>query len=202
MSKTPAIRVRESFSVLGVDPGRKGALALVRFSLDGLTVAYARIDDLPREPALLCKAVAKFINAQRGNFDARECALEEPFGLQGQGNALSYGRAFGHLEAAIALALGDDLAVVRYHPSQWQPAVLPTRKAPGVDAKMCAAHAVRILFPHMENKLHEGVTDAVLIAIAHAIKTGRLSPVDFQFGELVAPPVVPKKKGFPCASKA
>lgn len=189
------------FAVLGVDPGRKGAMALV--TLASCPELYWRgIDELPREPVAFAAAVFEQVSAWRNVARIIGVSLEEPFGLSGNGNQIAYGRAFGHLELALGQAFPPgDPGITLVNPSQWQRHILP--KKTGM-AKELAAHAFRSLFPGLYSesaKLHEGMVDAALIALAHAVAQGNIQRPALNFTSFGIDPLATNGKGATRARK-
>lgn len=159
------------FCIIGVDPGRKGALACLFFT-NALELQYLKIEHVSRDPK-------EFFNVIKNTIEnwVRDCpcvavALEMPFALKGQANMLSYGRYFGHLEMALALA--STASTHLYYPSQWQPVLMPKFKS--IKAKELASYIFKKLFrlpTHLAE--HDGVVDATCIALSYAIEMGMLN---------------------------
>ena len=155
-------------SLMGVDPGRKGAIARVTLGAAENRLEFVRIDRLPREPDKLCEEIGAIVRAWRSEGPILGCGLEEPFGVPGQGNQLSYGRCFGHLETALMLT---GIPVHLHYPVHWQPRVMTRFR--GVPAKVLIAHAFRQLFTLPEELYeHEGLVDAAMIALAEGVALG------------------------------
>lgn len=155
-------------SIVGVDPGTRGAIVRVILG-HSLRIEYVRIDRLPVTPAALVRQVVAIVDGWRAEGPIVATGCEMPFAFAGereggrpQGHMLSYGRRFGHLETALAMA---GLDVTLMGPSTWQPRVLARFK--GVPAKTLAAHAFDQLFRLPSNAFqHDGVADAALIALS------------------------------------
>jgi hypothetical protein len=159
-------------SVLAADPGRQGAI--VRLILGRpLRIEFVRIDRLSRRPFTLVGEVQGIVERWEAESRVVGCALEEPFGRPGQGNQLSYGRAFGHLETALDLAVQCDVTL--WNPSQWQPKILLSKRK-GRTAKEAAAFAFDRLFRLPPNlRPHEGAIDAALLAVVEAVRLGAMT---------------------------
>ena len=102
---------------LGIDPGKKGALAL--FDSEEMTVACT---DMPDTTAALHDYVA-------GLPLIKKCTVEKPFFPQmiGVSNAVKIAQAYGTLIGALAWR---DIPFVEVRPNKWKPAMdLSTSKA-------------------------------------------------------------------------
>lgn len=155
-------------SIIGADPGRKGAIVAL-FVSNKLELEYLKLEHLSRSPNPFFQSIEKTVMKWTSEAPCVGCALEEPFALKKQGNMLSYGIYFGHLELALNIALKGDVS--SYYPSQWQPLLMPRIK--GIQAKELASYIFQKLFKLPEElREHDGVVDAACLALAHAIKLG------------------------------
>lgn len=180
-------------SIIGADPGRKGAIVAL-FISNKLELEYLKIEHISRAPVPFFQAVEQTIAKWTSEAPCVGCALEEPFALKKQGSMLSYGRYFGHLEIALNLALKGDVKL--YYPSQWQPFVL--NKFKGIQAKEVASFVFQKLFKLPDElREHDGVVDAACIAISHGIQMGIIDKklVDWkEFAQLKGINYEPKRK--------
>jgi crossover junction endodeoxyribonuclease RuvC len=148
--------------VLGIDPGLNGAGAviedatikqIIRFPLKEVKVnnKRKRVLDIEKLVAVFCELV---------NIDY--CYIEQVNAMPGQGTVsmFSFGRTFGITETAVIAA---KIKLNYVHPKTWQKAVLGPMTEKG-KSKEYALETARSLFPK-ENLKHNGIIDAVLIAL-------------------------------------
>lgn len=139
---------------IGIDPGKKGAFAVIDSYADLITVEKSVT---PHDLTTLCK-----------QYRPNHVFLEKAQAMPGQGvsSMFAYGQGFGELIGALT-ALGIAHTLIR--PSQWTKAMhLGTA---GSEPKKRSAESFARLFPtHVEKirlrsgRMHDGVVDAALIA--------------------------------------
>lgn len=134
---------------LGIDPGKKGAWALLDTGGTIIDAAGLNLADL-----------APFAKAVKA---ADRIGLERAQGAQDQGHQFEYGRGFGRLEGIIMAARSlDDVTYLA--PAFWK-----SRMGVTADKKRTVEHALRLM-PELflyENRLGnvpDGIAEAALIA--------------------------------------
>lgn len=158
------------FCIIGVDPGRRGALACLFFT-NSLELQYVKLEHVTRDPKEFFSFIKATIEGWVKDCPCVAVALEMPFAMKGQASMLSYGRYFGHLEMTLALACSASTHL--YYPSQWQPNLMPRFK--GYKSKELASYIFKKLFRLPEHlSEHDGVVDATCIALSYAVEMGIL----------------------------
>ena len=144
--------------VIGIDPGKAGALACV--NSETMTASYLLMPYVCKEVDV--RAVIEFLDIHKPTI----VVLERQIGMAGQGRTsiFSIAKAYGELRACVEIHGAPYLTPM---PSQW------TRKAlagvPG-DGKERNVAAARRLFPDIDftpgrrRKPHDGIADALLLA--------------------------------------
>ena len=145
-------------TILGIDPGLSGALALV--SDEGLHVLDMPVAEVRGKRVIDAARLAHLV--QRGfPYQPNHVVLEHVQGVQGSGatSAFSFGRGFGLVEGVIS-ALGYPLTLVR--PQSWTKAVGVSRDKGEhrlVASRLFPRHAD--LFARVKD---DGRADAALLA--------------------------------------
>jgi len=142
---------------IGVDPGQKGGLALVK---EGMAIEYEPMPGTVKG----IKAWFEFINYRI--FAERDKAvmvveLAQPMPKQGVVSVFTYGRHFGTFEA---LATAFDIPYHEVRPAVWKRAMgLNAAKADAISLCERLFPSVNLIFPRCR-KAHDGVAEALLIA--------------------------------------
>lgn len=151
--------------VLGIDPGRHGALAVIDLSSRCLLRALKMPDD--------ARWLHHWLQALKRDYRSLQVALEKAFGCavvggrrQGAKSMFSYGRHFGHLEAIL---FSSGITPHLIAPITWTKELHKGVEAEGSKAKSLIV--ARQLWPlngftlsDRARKPHEGLIDAMLIA--------------------------------------
>lgn len=152
--------------ILGIDPGAKGALALI---VNGRLEA---VHDMPTHKVTLAGGTVKTrvdglaLGRLLGELRPEFAFLEQVNSHAGEGpaGAFSFGRSVGFLEGALG-ALG--LRPTEVPPQAWK-RLIGVRKGPDGDTKTPARIKAAILYPAHEHlfrrKMDDGRADAALLA--------------------------------------
>jgi len=138
-------------AVIGIDPGKKGALALIN-GLDNI-----EIYDFPNSFSLFYQIIKKWDE----QFNIKAVVLEKvgPLAVQGKKAAFTFGQNAGVLEGVL---IGMELSYQLVPPKEWQKVV---NKRDGRTPKERASNTVRKLFPHLNiPETKDGRADALLMA--------------------------------------
>ncbi len=140
-------------AVIGIDPGKTGAAALLPAEGEPL------IMDWPGDPV----AAAEILRDWSMEFDAQLVALESVHAMpkQGVSSTFSFGQNLGQWQGIVS-ALG--LPCMMPRPAEWQKGMI--RKADGRDTKARSLTVARRLFPEadLSRKKDHGRADALLLA--------------------------------------
>ena len=150
-------------AVVGIDPGKLGAIALISGKMGKTCIALCPGGGSPKEMYNLVASWAK-------EFDIALCMIEDNPAMPGNASQsyLTTGRNLGYWEAVVAIL---DIPVLWVRPTKWQPNLLASRQAKnkGRDTKELSCEAAAILCPHINfygprgGKL-DGLADAFHIA--------------------------------------
>lgn len=148
---------RDRKAVIGIDPGKKGGVAVLNSS--GVLL---EIYSMPKTEAGVCALIRDVSERYKYNIFCLEKAQAMP--TQGVTSVFTYGTEYGVLRGAI-LALGNTLEEVR--PVKWKTAIIG--KKTGSDKTLSIAKAEN-LFPNIElipkgcRVPQDGRAEAALIA--------------------------------------
>lgn len=144
--------------ICGIDPGKQGALAVIS---KGCPPSILLMPYVGKE--LDCRAVFSFL----AESDVDAVVLERQIGMAGQGRSsiFSIAKAYGELRACVEIIKVPYLTPL---PSQWTKVSLAG--VPG-QGKARNVAACRRLFPNVcltpgrRKKPHDGIADALLLAV-------------------------------------
>lgn len=158
---------------VGVDPGKAGAIATIRITLNG--TEEIEIIDMPLLPgggidAERIQAHFKtFIKKAKKNNESIFCSLEkaQPMPTQGVVSVFNYGKGYGKLLAILEIM---KVPFEETPPSVWKKAFsVPTKKK--TERKDATAKIAIQLFPNLKNEFYtergrllDGRVEALLIA--------------------------------------
>ncbi len=145
--------------VVGIDPGKQGAIALL--SNDPNTCLYWLLSDIEEEGPGAFAAIIKDYNVQHAYIEKAQAMPN-----QGVVSMFTYGMGFGKLVGWCEMMA---LPYTLVPPKTWTKEL--HKGCSGADAKAKSEQAARRLFPkellrptERSKKLHPGLVDAVLIA--------------------------------------
>ena len=138
-------------SYIGIDPGRKGAIACLR---DGGPIIY----DMPSSD----REILELFYSLRPYAKLVGLEKQQPYPKQGVNSVFTLGAHYGLLRGFLVV-LG--LPFIEVHPKTWQAAIFGDAKnLYGSTPKERSLKLAKELFPHIEIGKKDGRADALLIA--------------------------------------
>jgi hypothetical protein len=180
--------VARSERFLGIDPGKKGATALLCFDANEIhlfadLLPHDKLDQI--DVVALGQVLKRFLSRSFPAFPMIWIEMIHTFSPRGfhgttQKNYIAMGAGFGRISTVL------DLMRLKYETRSavsWQSKVFKELKAESNVKKERSFEAVARVFPigsfratRQSRKPHDGLVDATLIALAAAIESGSLVP--------------------------